>query len=203
MSTFLGLFSAGRPPPRFTVLHGLGADAGTKKVRKGSPAKSKAKAKAKEVVVKTRGGLRNQPLDNSHHPFKRDLVRPGGPKGVASQAGPRWECERRPLRGDEKDEYMNVQVCAAVWPDGSPRMLKTGPKKGQRQMKTVKVKRKYKGGKEGYNAQYRKHLKALGKPKFANKEHPGYSASKAKSKAGPAKKRVRAAKKTKKAAKAA
>lgn len=159
MSTFLGLLSGGRPPARYETyrLSGLGQATTTKK--KVAPKKAKGKGKKAaprpkaatktEIKVRVRGGLRHAPLDRHHNPFKRDSIRPGAMAKRETQRSDTWSC-------DWKAPY--VQLCTMVGvtkKDGSPKT------------KLIKVKRKYK---KDYNKEYHKHLKELGKPKFAKNE---------------------------------
>lgn len=203
MSTFMGLLSAGRPPPRVIVLEGLGAaekpkkgkaKADKPKARKPrragapppqkptktmSPAKKAAKgkkaskskprksssapspAKAEVRIIKVKGGLRNQPLNDHHSPFKRSSIRPGGPRGVESQQTGVWTCDR-------VQPY--VQRCVSS----------IRKRDGKLKVKTVKLSEEGIKNKLAYNKAYRQHIKKLGKPKFANKASALYKYRKTK-----------------------
>ena len=159
MSTFLGLLSGGRPPAQHETywLRGLGADADTETAKKSAPKAKKGGKKAAApkaapktpIKVKVKGGLRHAPIDAHRNPFKRSNIRPGGPKGRETQRSDTWSCEW-------KEPYK--QLCTMVGvkkKDGSPRT------------KIIKIKKDYK---QKYNEEYHKHLKKLGKPKFAKNE---------------------------------
>lgn len=202
MSTFLGLLAAGRPSPRFIVLEGLGADPKPVKARRaGGPKKAPAKAKKASSkaaaaptppkVIKVKGGLRNSPIDGSHHPWKRSYERPGVPRaegggGRADGQTGEWSCHK-------VAKY--IQKCTPNFGkktkrDGSPRVkiVRSHVKGDSGKMSTYK---------KSYNATYRKYMKKLGKPRFANKADDRYSSGVG-SKSKSAAKRVRAKKAAKK-----
>lgn len=184
MSTFMGLLSAGRPSPSLIILEGLGAPpAASKKGKKKAKRAGSVKTTTTTKVVRVKGGLRNQPIDDYKHPFKRSARR--GPTDIPN---------RRHLTTDQTDEWTceratptathTIQRCvsSAVTRSGKPRV------------KLIKVGKAYK---KKYNKEYREYLKRLGKPKFANSKSNFYEYRKTAWAAGrtPAVKKPRAKKK--------
>jgi hypothetical protein len=59
-------------------------------------------------------------IDESHHPFKRSLIRPGGPGGKRDEETHEWVCEGRPsTRGAYVQKCVNVHN-----PDRKPKIVK-------------------------------------------------------------------------------
>lgn len=118
--------------------------------------------------LRVRGGLRNKPLDDSHNPFKRSNVRPGGPAGRADEEQKLWSCTWQ-------EPY--VQKCL-------------GPTKrdGTRRVKVVKVRKDWK--KKYNNERYTPHLRKTGAPKFANTTQTMYDYHPSKAPKRPKKEKV-------------
>lgn len=92
-------------------------------------------------------------IDRSHHPFKRDLIRPGGPAGKKDAETKEWSCSW-------KKPYVQKCVAKASHPGGKPRV------------KYVRIKRAYK---KAYNKQYRAGKFPKGRRFQKDIKHPGAS----------------------------
>lgn len=80
------------------------------------------------------GAALGKALDPSHHPFKRSLVRPGGPGKRRDEEVAEWACEyMRPTKTHTKQKCFNIHN-----PDRKPKIVKIS-----------------KGYKKAYNKAYR------------------------------------------------